>query len=80
MAMRWEYTTQQGDTWDVLALDIYGTETLAWLLQEANPLYLGVLFFPAGVVLTIPPPPATATAMPAPPWERGVPLSGERNE
>jgi phage tail protein X len=66
--MQWTYVTQQGDTWDVLALDIYGTEMLQAFLIAANPDQAGVLFFPAGVTLVIPDTPITATALPQPPW------------
>ena len=66
--MQWTYETVQGDTWDVLALDIYGSETLAHVLQAANPDYLHLLFFPAGLVLTIPDTPVTASRLPSPPW------------
>jgi phage tail protein X len=66
--MQWEYTTMQGDTWDVLARDIYGSEKLAYVIQQANPEYLPLIFFPAGLVLTIPQTPPLATAQPRAPW------------
>ncbi|WP_434171202.1 hypothetical protein AHYW_002614 [Providencia manganoxydans] len=66
--MQWTYQTIQGDTWDVLALDIYGSETLAYLLQEANPDYLHLLFFPAGLTLTVPATPAGKSNLPMPLW------------
>lgn len=68
--MEWEYVTKQGDTWDVLALDIYGDEHLSTHIQRVNPAYVNVLFFPAGVTLIIPDTPKTVTAQPAPPWAR----------
>ena len=66
----WTYKTEQGDTWDVLALDIYGSEKLAHVIQTANPRYLDVIYFPYGVTLFIPETPAQLSALPAPPWER----------
>jgi len=66
--MTWEYKTIQGDTWDVLSFDIYGSEKLAYLLLEANPEYMNMLFLPSGLNLTIPQTPATATAQLLPPW------------
>jgi len=68
--MEWRYTTRQGDTWDTLALDIYGSEKLAWLLQQANSEMMDLLFFPAGLTLIVPETPPRATAQPAPPWAR----------
>ncbi len=68
----WKYTTRQGDTWDAIALDTYGTEMLAGYLQQANPGYLNLVFFPAGIVLTIPSTPAEATAGLAAPWKRAA--------
>lgn len=69
--MEWEHKTKQKDTWDVLALDIYGTEMLAWWLQQANPEYLHLLYFPAGVILTVPETPPQASNLPKAPWKRG---------
>ena len=68
MAIAWDYITQQGDTWDALARDIYGSEMLAYVIQGANPDYLHLIFFPAGLVLTIPQTPSLATAQPRAPW------------
>lgn len=68
--MEWEYMTRQGDTWDVLALDIYGTETLAWWIMIANTSHIRTLFFPAGVRLRIRETPTQASAQPLPPWDR----------
>jgi len=68
--MQWEYETQQGDTWDMLAFDIYGSEKLAYLLLQANPAYMEMMFLPAGLRLTIPPTPTTASNNPKPPWAR----------
>ena len=31
------YTCAQGDTWDSIALDVYGDETYAALLLKSNP-------------------------------------------
>jgi len=65
----WQYTTIQGDTWDVLAHDIYGNQHLAWVLLQANPEHMGVVYFPAGVSLRVPKiNTKTATKSPKPPW------------
>ncbi len=73
--MEHTYTTQQGDTWDIIARNAYGTEMLAGHLQEANPGYTRLLYFPAGIVLAIPEPPATASLASEAPWKRGKLLS-----
>lgn len=66
----WTYTTRQGDTWDSIALDTYGTEMLAGYLEQANPGYTNLVYFPAGIVLKIPATPAEATAGQPAPWKR----------
>ncbi len=74
-AMEYTYTTQQGDTWDIVARNAYGTEMLAGHLQEANPGYTRLLYFSAGIVLTIPPAPSRGNAESKAPWKRGELLS-----
>ncbi len=49
-----EYTTREGDTFDALALDMYGAETLAHYIIEFNPDYADVLIFEANVPLRLP--------------------------
>jgi len=67
--MTWTYTTQQGDTWDVLAHDIYGSEYLAYIIIMANPNYMKYVYFPAGIKLTIPQTPRVKKdSNPKPPW------------
>jgi len=48
------YTTIQGQTWDMISKEVYGTEMNAGRLMEANPKQLGVFIFPAGIVLNTP--------------------------
>jgi len=64
-----KYTTIQGDTFDVLALDAYGDETKAHLIIEANPQYANVITFSAGISLRIPIIEQEASAT-LPPWKR----------
>lgn len=64
-----QYVTMQGDTFDMLALDVYNDEAKASLIIQANPQYADVLIFDAGVVLTIPLITAQA-AITLPPWMR----------
>lgn len=51
------YRTQQGDTWDVIALRMYpqiGAEKLTDILIEANPEHVHTVIFPANIELNIP--------------------------
>lgn len=64
-----DYTTMQGDTWDILALDAYNDEAKAHVLIHANPQHAGVLIFEAGVQLRIPVIEESA-AVTLPPWKR----------
>ena len=63
------YTTQQGDIFDILALDFYNDSFKSTVLIQANPQYSAVIVFNAGVKLKIP----IIAADPAstlPPWKR----------
>lgn len=65
------YTTVQGDTWDLISLNQYGSELFTDKLVTANFNYRAVLVFGAGTVLTIPE--VTATELETtdlPPWRR----------
>jgi len=68
--MEWKYTTQSGDVADVLAFDFYGSERLAYVIQQANPHILSEVFLKSGVELTIPQLPIAKTNNPRPPWAR----------
>jgi len=60
------YTTIQGDTWDVIALRVYGSESAADYLMKNNLPYLDTFIFSAGVVLDTPGPPVQEdTALPS---------------
>lgn len=66
------YKTQQGDTWDVIAKRLYGTEECMRELLEANPQYRKVVIFPAGIELINPTVEEPINAISAlPPWKRG---------
>jgi phage tail protein X len=68
----WTMTTRQGDTWDMLALRIYGSDKLGYLLLQANPEYMWVIYLPAGLTLSVPQLPVSAKikSSPLPPWAR----------
>lgn len=66
------YWTQQGDTWDLIALRMYpnlGAEKLTDILIEANPDHIHTVIFSSGVELNIPDVDIPAvTSLPA--WKR----------
>lgn len=69
LAKYFEYTTMQGDTWDILALDAYSDSFKSNVIIQANPEYSHIVVFNAGVKLKIP----IIQAEPAatlPPWKR----------
>lgn len=52
--MAGKYTTIQGETWDQIALKVYGAERHADYLMKSNYPYLDTLVFSAGTVLNVP--------------------------
>lgn len=48
------YTTKQGDMWDTIAMEQYGTISEVDTLMMANTQHIGTFIFPAGIVLDIP--------------------------
>ena len=65
-----EYTTREGDTFDALALEMYGEETLAHYIIEFNPDYADVLIFDANVAIRLPIVEDVETPDTLPPWRR----------
>ncbi len=69
--MAGNYRTVQGDAWDAIAYRLWGKEHLMHFIMEANPAYMDVLSFPAGVELVVPDLPAAARTVKKaelPPW------------
>lgn len=62
------YTTVQGDTWDLIAYKLWGSEYLLPLLFDANPKHANTLFFKAGVVLNVPDIEEETDEIDRPPW------------
>lgn len=62
------YTTKSGDTWDVIAKEVYGSEYHADALMAANPEHIGTFRFSTGVVLKTPTV-EDARAGTLPPWK-----------
>lgn len=48
------YKTIQGDTWDLIAYKLFGSEKYMKNLIEANWPLLDVLIFPSGIELMVP--------------------------
>ena len=63
------YKTIQGDTWDGIAVKVYGDEKYMNELLEANQTYREILIFPANVSLSLPNIQTQTTTI-LPPWKR----------
>ena len=48
------YRTQQGDSWDIIAKRLFGSEMYMGALIEANFEYRKIVIFSSGVVLNVP--------------------------
>ncbi len=48
------YETKQGDTWDLMAYDLYGDEKYMRYLMEANLPLLDIMVFSSGVKIYVP--------------------------
>lgn len=48
------YETVLGDTWDTIALFVYGDEEYAGFLMKNNPFFLGTAIFNAGTMVYVP--------------------------
>lgn len=48
------YTTTQGDTWDIIALKVYGDESYMGDLLKSNPRHNDIIFFGSGVEIICP--------------------------
>lgn len=66
----YEYITQDGDTFDLLALDMYNDERLAHYIIEFNPDYSDVIVFGGGVHLKLPNVDDAETTETVPPWRK----------
>lgn len=63
------YTTELGDTWDLIAYRVYGNEKYMKELVEANIENASTVFFKSGVKLICPDIPIPNYSS-APPWKR----------
>jgi len=60
------YIATAGETWDIVALKVWGDEKLCHLLMEANPHLLDKAIFEGGEELVIPQIPEPTKTPPAP--------------
>lgn len=63
------YKTIQGDTWDGIAVKVYGDEKYMNELLEANQTYREILIFPANVSLSLSNIQTQTTTI-LPPWKK----------
>lgn len=63
------YKTIQGDTWDGIAVKVYGDEKYMNELLEANQVYREIIIFPANVSLSLPNIQTQTTTI-LPPWKK----------
>lgn len=63
------YQTRQGDMWDSIAFELYGSELGAAKLLQANPRHADIVVLPAGLTLTVPDYKAPKISL-LPPWRR----------
>lgn len=65
-----KYTTNEGDMFDMIALNFYNEEKMATTIIEANPDYADVVVFDADIELIIPIVQDTDGIETKPPWMR----------
>ena len=65
-----DYITEEGDTWDSLALALYNEDRLSSALMAENPDHCEVLIFEAGVFLRLPVMEYVKLPESLPPWRR----------
>lgn len=63
------YTTVQGDTWDIIALKVYGSEKHIGKIMLANPELANIIYFSANVEVICPDIEIQASGN-IPPWKR----------
>lgn len=64
------YTTISGDEWDLICYKHYGTEMVMHEVMNANPQYMHIVVFPAGITLNMPEIETVKTIQHKPPWMR----------
>lgn len=49
----WEYITKSGDTWDIIAKEVYGDEMHLSFLMKNNSDLLNYFMFPSGAAVKV---------------------------
>jgi hypothetical protein len=62
------YTTTQGQTWDMVALEVYCSEFYAGYLMSQNTKLLHYFIFPEGIILNVPVLPDSEATVQQPDW------------
>lgn len=65
-----DYTARQGDTFDLLAGQAYGQESMSSTIIAANPDYCDVVIFDGGELLRLPLVDRAESPDTLPPWRR----------
>lgn len=65
------YTTKQGDMWDGISKQVYGSEYYMQYLMDANPDRTATVIFDGGITLTVPDRETSTDITNLPPWKRG---------
>ena len=65
------YTASERETFDQIALRVYGDEKYAYLLLQTNPQYSHKIMMDGGEVLTVPDMPKDKRTE-LPPWKKGA--------
>lgn len=65
-----KYICLTGDTFDIIALNVYNEETMSSEIIQANPEYCDMLLFKGGEVLRLPVLTSVKTPDSIPPWRR----------
>lgn len=63
------YETVQGDTWDIIAIKVYGSLANINELMDANRAYIDTVMFNSGIKITTPELIAQQSSK-LPPWKR----------
>ena len=58
------YKTRSGDTWDIVAKEVYGDELYTSLLMANNQELLDYFIFPEGVLISLPEVPEEESLLP----------------
>lgn len=64
------YLTKDGDAWDEVSKELYGSELFMHEVMKANPQYRDYVLLPGNLTLTIPDVDTQVFPTVTPPWKR----------